>query len=61
MTAAASYHLWYVKRFGVEAFDDLYRDWAKGRKYSRLELEVVLSELLAKYTALNEANPLTGR
>jgi len=58
MTAAASYHLWYVKKFGVEAFDVLYRDWAKGHKYSRLELEVVLSELLAKYTALNEANPL---
>lgn len=42
MTAAAAYHLWFVKKFGVDAFDELYRDWVKGRKFTRLELETVL-------------------
>lgn len=48
MTAAASYHLWYVKRFGVEAFDELYQDWTKGRKYTRLELINLLAEFQEK-------------
>ena len=53
MTAAASYHLWYVKRFGVEAFDELYQDWTKGRKYTRLELINLLAEFQEKLKGYN--------
>lgn len=53
MTAAASYHLWFVKRFGVEAFDALYQDWTKGRKYTRLELQNLVPEFEARLNALN--------
>lgn len=52
MTAAASYHLWFVKRFGVEAFDVLYQDWTKGRKYTRLELQNLVPEFEAKLAEL---------
>ena len=52
MTAAAAYHLWFIKKFGVDAFEELYRDWAKGRKYTRLELEVVLSSWKEKVSSL---------
>lgn len=38
MTSAASYHAWYVRTFGADSFDRLYRLWEGGRKWSRLEL-----------------------
>lgn len=52
MTAAASYHLWFVKKFGVEAFDTLYQDWTKGRKYTRLELQNLVPEFEAHLAEL---------
>lgn len=52
MTAAASYHLWFVKKFGVEAFEELYRDWARGRKYTRLELVELVEVWEAEVAAL---------
>lgn len=61
MTAAASYHLWYVKKFGVEAFDELYQRWAKGQKYTRLELVGVLHDMQLKYEEAANEYPLQGR
>jgi hypothetical protein len=52
MTAAASYHLWYVKTYGVEAFDQLYQDWTKGHKYTRLELQNLVPEFQDKLDSL---------
>ena len=54
MTAAASYHLWFVKKFGVDAFDELYRDWAKGHKYTRLELQNLVPEFEAQLETLRK-------
>lgn len=52
MTAAGAYHLWYVKTYGVEAFETLYQDWSKGRKYTRLELQNLVPEFEAKLNEL---------
>lgn len=52
MTAAGAYHLWYVKKFGVEAFEKLYQDWAKGHKYTRLELQNLVPEFESKLNEL---------
>jgi len=57
MTAAGAYHLWYVKRFGVEAFEKLYQDWAKGHKYTRLELQNLVPEFESKLNELQASSP----
>lgn len=53
-TAAVSYHAWYVRTFGAEAFDRLYRRWAAGKKYSRLELIALRSEYQIKLAEMQK-------
>lgn len=55
MTAAGAYHLWYVKTYGIEAFEKLYQDWAKGHKYTRLELQNLVPEFELKLNELQAA------
>jgi 5-methylcytosine-specific restriction endonuclease McrA len=57
MTAAGAYHLWYVKKFGIEAFEKLYQDWAKGHKYTRLELQNLVPEFESKLNELQKEQP----
>lgn len=45
MSGAVHYHAWYVRTFGAEAFDALYRRWAAGKKWSRLELIALVADL----------------
>jgi len=44
-TGAVAYHAWYVRTFGAEAFDALYRRWAAGKKWSRVELMELVKDL----------------
>lgn len=54
MTAAASYHAWFVRTYGAEAFEQLYRAWTAGHKYSRLELIALVAEYQVKLESLKE-------
>lgn len=56
MTAAGAYHLWYVKTYGIEAFEKLYQDWAKGHKYTRLELQNLVPEFESKLNELQNGD-----
>jgi hypothetical protein len=46
------YYRWYIDKFGQEAFDELYRRWAKGRRYTRLELQNLVPEFESKLNEL---------
>lgn len=51
------YYRWYIDKFGQEAFDDLYRRWAKGHKYTRLELQNLVPEFESKLNELRARSP----
>lgn len=55
-TGAVSYHAWYVRTFGADAFDALYRRWTAGKKWSRLELIALRTELTAKLREMENGN-----
>lgn len=38
------YFQWFIKQFGQPIFDDMYREWAKGRKFSTPELREMVTE-----------------
>lgn len=48
------YFQWYLDWHGREAFDALYRRWAAGHKYSRLELIALVAEYKVKLEEMKE-------
>lgn len=48
------YFNWYLDWHGRQAFDELYKRWSAGRKYSRLELIALVKEYEAKLAEMQD-------
>lgn len=49
------YFNWYLDWHGRKAFDELYKRWSAGRKYSRLELIALVAEYEIKLKEMQDA------